>query len=361
MPDAAPRRILLIKTHAIGDVLLATPALRATRALYPDAHMTLMVGKWSYPVVRHNPHLDDCIVFDEKVFFEKKLAGMWRLLRDLRARRFDLAIVLHPSPLLHLFALLAGIPRRIGLQRGKPSPFLSSGVMEDYAPGFYYPRNFLSLVGLLGAHGCDTALEAPFASSDLESARLLALAHGLDLSRPFWLMAPGGARNPKESVLAKLWPSEYYQQLTALMRARWPEVPIVLSGGPGDAEACARVASASPGVVDLCGQTSLETLLALVAHAGAVVCNDSSMLHMAVAHRRDIFCFFGPTSAGNLAPENPYVHVLRSGASCSPCFRYAIFDGCAHDHRCMRELSPAHVLASIEAVLPDGPRPGLVD
>src|SRR5690606_41125943 len=61
MNEARPLRILIIKTHAIGDLLMTTPAIRDIRGAHPQAHITLLVGKWSSPAIRWNPHIDERI------------------------------------------------------------------------------------------------------------------------------------------------------------------------------------------------------------------------------------------------------------------------------------------------------------
>ena len=66
-------RILIIKTHAIGDLLLTTPAIRDLRSAFPSAHITLLVGSWSASVVRGNPALDEIIEVEDSVFLNKKI------------------------------------------------------------------------------------------------------------------------------------------------------------------------------------------------------------------------------------------------------------------------------------------------
>lgn len=340
---ATPPKILIIKTHAIGDVLMATPAFRALRELYPQAHLTLMVGQWSYPVVRYNPHINDFILFEESIFFKKRFRSLIALVRRIRSQSFDRVMILHPSPVLHFFAWLCGIPIRMGLQRSKKSRFLTMGHWENSESDFYYPQNFVHLVQQWGPCSDSVALEAYF--SDAESKAVQARAHqvGLSLQKPFLLVAPGGARNPKESVLAKLWPASYYSQLVQQAQRQFPHLQVVLTGGPGDQEVCDLIQQANPQVYNLCAQTSLEELLAWVDQATWVLCNDSSILHMALARSRPVFCIFGPTNPLQLAPNLPHVHVLRSEVPCSPCFQYSIFPGCSHQLQCMRQLTPEKV------------------
>jgi lipopolysaccharide heptosyltransferase II len=347
----SPRNILIVKTHAIGDVLMATPAFRALRLAHPEARITLLVGKWSYPVVRHNPHIDEFVVVDEKIFFAKKVVELFRLVRKLRARHFDYAVVLHPSPMLHLFSWLCGIPQRIGLQREKKSLFLTAGVMENGDHAFYYPNNFLELAALSGPRHNDCALEAPYGAEESKGFEMLASRVGLSLTEPYLLVAPGGARNPKETISARLWPLDHYRQLLQLVNERFPRLRIVLSGGPGDADLCSSLAKTTPAVIDLCAQTSLGELLVLADHADAVLCNDSSMLHIALARGKEVFGFFGPTGSATRVPPLPNAHALQAVLACAPCYRYAVFSGCDKGAECMRLITPNRAFAVLEPVL----------
>ncbi len=349
-------RILLIKTHAIGDVLMATPAFRSLREGHPRAHIALLVGKWSYPAVRHNPCIDEFIVIDENIFFQKRIGRLFSLVRDLRKGHFDMAVVLHPSRMLHLLAWLAGIPQRFGLEREKKSPFLTSGHRENGAHSYYYPGNFVDLARLAGGSPTGTGLDAPYGPEDHRALTSIALKNGFDGERPYVLVAPGGARNPKETIAARLWPIEKYAELLTAIKAQWPSLPIVLSGGPGDAHLCDTLVQSVPGLINLCAQTDMGTLVALVGKAAAVVCNDSSVLHLAVAHQRPVYALFGPTSAESRIPDRPWAHGLSEPVACSPCYRYAVFPGCAHEQQCMRKLSTGRVLQAMWPTLENAAR-----
>src|SRR2546428_8408294 len=106
-------RILLVRLRQIGDVVFTTPAVRALRQNFPDAHLTYLVEPAAAPVVLDNPHLNDVIVAPR--------ARGWRGLRDdlalarrLRAGRYDLAIDFHGGPRASLLTWLSAAPVRIG-------------------------------------------------------------------------------------------------------------------------------------------------------------------------------------------------------------------------------------------------------
>ena len=106
-------KILLIRLRLIGDVVFTTPLIRALRHHYPDAHLTYLVEPAAAPVLRLNPHLNDLLVIPRRRGV-RRVADDIRVARDLRGRRFDMAIDLHGGPRAAWFTWTSGARRRIG-------------------------------------------------------------------------------------------------------------------------------------------------------------------------------------------------------------------------------------------------------
>lgn len=358
-PLAADARILIIKTHAIGDLLMSTAAIRDLREAYPSAHIALLTGRWSADAVRRNPHLDEILEFEDRKLLDAPrhpfaVAG---LLARIRRKRFDAALVFHPLPALHLFARLAGIPVRYGLAReGRSSRFLTASVREDLGPDAYYPVNFQRVAALAGAIPGSPEPEAHFDVEDARDAGALLRAGGIGPETPYILAAPGGGRNSKEDVAAKRWPAESFAEAVREAVRRHPELRVVLTGAPSDREENRVVAAGIPGALDLTGRTRLRQLFALAKGARAVLCNDSALLHIAVASGAPVVVPFGPTLRERFVPPALRHLSIQAPTRCSPCYVGGAFPGCAIGHRCMREIAPADALARLEAILA-GPAP----
>ena len=116
MPTSAPQRILIVKLSAIGDVLMATPVARAVREAFPDGYIAWVVERKSADVVLGNPYLDEVIIYDKEAAHKSFFATLTFGLR-LRNKRFDTAVILHPTNRSHIIAFIAGIPNRIGFNR----------------------------------------------------------------------------------------------------------------------------------------------------------------------------------------------------------------------------------------------------
>ena len=112
-------RILLTRTDRIGDVVLSTPAIKAVRDRYPEAYIAFMVRPYARDIVEGNPYLNEVIVYD-KYGKHKSVFKTIKFALGLRKKKFDLAIMLHPTNRVHLIAYLAGIPERVGFDRKMP-------------------------------------------------------------------------------------------------------------------------------------------------------------------------------------------------------------------------------------------------
>src|SRR5207237_1318538 len=99
----------------IGDVVLATATLQALRRAYPQAYIAWAVGNWSKPAIERHPLLDAVIDTGNEALPVKSIGGMLHFVRQLRAEKFDLAVLLVRSPLMSIALLLTGIPNRAGL------------------------------------------------------------------------------------------------------------------------------------------------------------------------------------------------------------------------------------------------------
>ncbi|MBI4227366.1 MAG: glycosyltransferase family 9 protein, partial [Candidatus Omnitrophica bacterium] len=115
MHTAAPR-ILIVRTDRIGDLVLSTPAIRAVRAAYPQGYLAALVQPATRALVDGHPALDEVLVLDKRGA-HRGWRGFRRLVRELRARRFDQAFILHTTTRVVLATWWAGIPVRVGYAR----------------------------------------------------------------------------------------------------------------------------------------------------------------------------------------------------------------------------------------------------
>jgi lipopolysaccharide heptosyltransferase II len=345
-----PDHIFLVRTHAIGDVLLTTPVLRALKQAWPRTRLTMLVGNKSRPVLEGNPHLDAILSFPESWWFQHHWGNIWQLTRSYRRVSKEVLILFHASPLLHLWGWLIGAPIRVGFDAEGSGFFLTRPVPLDLQGHRYFGEVNLDLVRALGVPTGSSEPEIFLTSAELTTgARLLPATAGQR-----WLVgvAPGGGQNPLEQIAVKQWPASHYAQLLEELAAACP-VTVVLLGDRHDVqvdEIAQALQARGADVLNLKGRTSLRELAAVIGHLDLLIANDSAPMHLAVALQTPVTALFGPTAAAALFPAGPNRLALQSPAPCSPCYPFGRFPGCP-DPSCMVALSVATVYQAVTELL----------
>ena len=296
------RRIAVLRALFLGDYLCAEPALRALKARFPLAELTLIGLPWMEPFLRRYRCVDRFLAFAgcegiSEVPHEP--ARTEAFLEEARAYRFDLAVQMHGSgPASNDFVASLGARISLGYSPdGVPGPLTST---VPY-PGdqVHEARKWLGLVAHVGAAGPPRPELPTLPEEEAEAKALLA-----PLQRGRKIVAlHAGSRDP-----ARRWPPERF---AALADQLWDACgcQVVLTGTDGDREtnALVRRACRAP-VLDLCGRTGLGTLAALLGRAHLLVTNDSGPSHVAWARRVPSVILFGPTDPRRWAPIDTAHH-----------------------------------------------------
>ncbi len=351
------KNVLVIKTHAIGDVIMTTPALRALKKAIPDAEISVLIGKWSSPILKNNPYVSRCIEFDDIILHKKKIFEIVKLLLKIRSMKFDTAVIFHPSVLMHLFAVLAGIKNRAGLSRNGKNFLLTASVEENGSYDFYYPINFLKLVRLVsgsifqGEKAEDLKMNVYSNENDRVSAENILRKQGILNLEKIILIAPGGAANPKENISARIWPVEHYIDLIHLISKELNDYSIVISGGKNDIDLVKSIHEKAHQVVDLSGKTNIYEIIHIINLSQVVICNDSAVLHISLAQNRPTIGIFGPTSMKSRVPLPYQQNCVQSTEKCSPCYYFGQFIDCNEKVSCMRTIFPDQVFQKVKNIV----------
>lgn len=361
-PAAAPTRLLLIKPDHLGDLLLATPALRTLRHSLPDAQITALVGPWARTIWTHNPDID--ILLDLPFpGFERGSAGVRRsaaaLLRPylllfkyamlLRRYRYDVALILRDD---HWWgaalALLAGIPRRIGYAYPLCAPCLSEAL--SYDPREHVSRQSLALVAQLTSANQPAVFDARLRFEPTDEDRVWArewLERHLASGERLIVLHPGTG-GPTKHWLPTRW-AAVADQLASRQGSR-----LLLTGGPGEHDLVDMIAARMQHpVLRLVGQTSIGRLAALLGHAALVLGVDSGPLHIAVSQGTPTIHLFGPSDAGRFGPwgDSDRHIVLRADLFCSPCNIFSACPRATDPPECMALIATDTVLAAAQRLI----------
>ena len=343
-------RILVIKYSAIGDLIMSTPAFRSLKKAYPNAKISLLIGKWSLPIIENNPNIDEFIVVDDDIFAKKKIAGLLGLILKLRKNKYDLVISFHRSLAMSLFSRLVGGRNTLGFDRNGEGRFYSIKTLYDKVNGLHESEKFLELIKEVG--GSDEELKFDFYYKDSEEKRVLEIMKENKLVGNGAVVAflPGGGVNPSMSFEQKRWPIENWTKLGDLLKENM-NAKIVTLGSKSEAKICQEAInsmSSKEGVNDFCGKISLREASIMLNYVDILITPDSSLMHVASALNTKTIALFGPTDPKNYAPPN--IKVIKSSRSCSPCYiREGKLPKCK-EYSCMKEITPEEVYKQIKEV-----------
>jgi predicted lipopolysaccharide heptosyltransferase III len=274
---------LLFKLRHIGDVLLTTPAIRLLRQSFPKAHITMVVNQGTEEVLRHNPHLDRVLTVNRA----DGVAGPWRLLRELRRRRYDASVDFASGDRAAWLAFLAGAPRRIALSSPEGARrLLNNQPLPVPNPPFHIVEMYLSFVERgMAIRATDRSLELPVGADDERKAAALLREHGV--SGRFVALHVGARSNA-----AYRWPRERWAQFAQALKQTHGLMPVFV-GGP-DCQDDANWILSQPCVqaVTLVGQTTMLELAAVLKRAAGFAGIASGPMHVAAAVGTPVVCLF---------------------------------------------------------------------
>lgn len=304
-----PTRILVVKPCCLGDVLMATPALRALQHAFPDAAIDVAVTAWAAPALDSNRRVRRLVRYPDG----RSPAAVARLGFRLRREGYDLGIALDRSPLPGLLLWLAGVPVRAGIERRGRRVLLTHHTRPR--EGQHETELYLDVLRGVGVE--PQGLWPEYDVPNEARARIAALLgeRGIDGGRPLVVIHPGGAVNPGATMLAKRWPAERFAALADRLAREWGAA-IVLTGSVSDRDAVRDVRRAAQcPLVDLSERLLLPELAALCAVARLFVGNDSGVSHLAAAVGAPTVTVFGPTNPLQYRPLGPDSQVCAPPAS----------------------------------------------
>ncbi|MBN2398933.1 MAG: lipopolysaccharide heptosyltransferase II [Candidatus Aminicenantes bacterium] len=334
--------VLVVKIAAIGDFLMATPALRALKLNPAVDRVILLAGLSIVPVVEGNPHLDQIYTLDDaRIFRGAFLAKLWEVLKiswRLRREKIDLGFNFHRDWRFNIILFLAGCKKRIGFARGRKSRLLTTRVAVEGVKHHIF--HYCDLLKTQGIFCLDFKMEF-LVGADAVNAAEAKFLREKQIS-DYVVLVPGGAANVKEEMDSRRWGTENFAALAGLLVASGRQV--VLLGSRGDQKISRLIIEAQPQVIDFCGQTSLSEAAVLLKKSRLVVSNDSGLMHLADAVGAKIIAIFGPTHPEEKKPLTAGNIVVWKGEDleCSPCYHDGAFPECRH-RSCFKKIFPQEI------------------
>jgi heptosyltransferase-2 len=339
-------KILIRATNWVGDAIMAMPALRAIRARFPDANISILARPYVADIYRGQNICDVLISYDPQGP-HAGLSGRERLAKELRAQKFDVAMLLQNAFDAAWLAWRAGVPERIGYARDGRSLLLTKKISVP-KPGeipaheqFYY-LELLRRTGWIDSLPGESFVTLDVSEEHRRQAEETLLSAG---ARPNAARIAIGAGASYGS--AKCWSPDRFADFVNRFRPQ-TDADVVLFGTVAEQKVSEAIAAGITGPsISLVGKTAIAALPALLSRCHLFVGNDSGAMHVAASVGLPVVAVFGPTDPHGTAPMTPRCTVVQEKPYCSPCF----LRRCPTDHRCMTSVRPEAVEAAARAWL----------
>lgn len=348
------KKILLIPKGFLGDILLTTPVIAALVRANPAIQVTVMCTPSTAEFVRRDPLVHDVIVYDRRSV-HKGWRGLKAFAQVLKDRSFDTAYSFHRSPRTAILLKLSGISERVGysdsylgflytrtvVKRAEWHEVLRSISLVAHELDEVSHKQFLRLSDSSHENIPWADLRVPEVVEDTLSSRVVQIIHG---EAPYIVLSPGSAWETKR------WDARGFRSVAETYLERGLRVVVV--GAPKDAAACA-IVSEGLAVDNLCAETSLEELIALIRSASCVVCNDSLALHLCSATKTPVVVVFCATSPlfGFGPWRNKATSLEKKDLFCKPCHRHGGRSCPTGTRLCMTGVSAEEVVCAIDRFL----------
>ena len=340
-----PKRILVIQTAFLGDVVLTTPLLSALRDRFPDAHLAVLVIPGTREILEGGAVLNEVLVHDKKGR-ERGIRGILAAARRLKEKRFDLCLLPHRSFRSTVIAFLSGIPRRIGFLQS-PGFFLCTRRVRWERSRHEVRRN-LELLRPLGIDPAASSgkLWVSWDGSDSDQVDRRFSEYGIMKNDRVVGIAPG-------SVWAtKRWTPEGFAAVVDALIARYHR-KVLLLGSRDDAPVVEAVmARCKEKPVNFAGRTTLRQLAAALKRCELLITNDNGAMHVGAAQGVPIVAVFGSTTLGlGYGPYTDRASVVERSLNCRPCGKHG-HAKCPLGHfNCMKQIGPEEVMEAAEKQL----------
>ena len=298
------KKILIVQTAFIGDVILATALIEKIYHHFPDSRIDFLLRKGNEGLLKDHPYIQNVLIWNKKT---KKTANLFKLTRQVRNNKYDLVVNLQRFFSSGIIAGCSGADMVVGFRKNPLSFLFSKTHDHKIGDGTHEVERNLSLV-------------SDFTDSEVTKPKLHLSNAVLEAVIEY----------QKESYITLAPTSVWYTK--QFPREKWIEFiqntafegKIYLLGGPVDQSACEeiRIAAGKDKVENLCGKLGLLESAALMKGAHMNYVNDSAPQHLATAVNAPtcaIFCStipafgFGPLSDHHVIIEIP------KELSCRPC------------------------------------------
>ncbi|MFP4528537.1 MAG: glycosyltransferase family 9 protein [Candidatus Kapaibacterium sp.] len=283
------KRIAVVRTDAIGDMVLTLPMCAAIRRARPDAHIAIIARRYVAPLLYKTPAADEIIYTDD---YENGVRGIFE------GNKFDAAFFPRPRFDEIRSAFSAGVPLRVGSGFRWYSVMLNKRVYDHRKKGLLHEAEYNVRLVRVAAGDDDLPLEvvAPVVNPEsLERVRKTISEY--NLTNGYIIVHPGSRGSARD------WSAENFGKFSHLMFTLH-QINTIITGTADEAAQCAAATAENPAAINLCGRFDLYEMIALISEARMLAANSTGVLHIASAMNRPV---------AGLYPNTSHIGVRRWG------------------------------------------------
>ncbi|MBV8361334.1 MAG: lipopolysaccharide heptosyltransferase II [Deltaproteobacteria bacterium] len=337
------KRVLVKEVNWLGDLVLSLPALRALRAAFAGAALSVLIRQGLAGFFDGIDWIDEVIPYTMRAGI-RGWADQRKIIAALRAHQFDLAVIFPNSFRSALWTMLAGVPYRAGYATDCRRFMLTNHtVPKAYAKKghqrFYWLGMVSDTLGISPTIPDGVSYRLEVSHQSVERVKQWLASHRRNHYAPLIAISSAAAYGP-----AKEWPSPYYARLIDLLR-EMAGAECILLGTPSERLKCQEIAAMSrAGALVAAGNTDVGELKALLSLCNGFAGNDSGAMHLAAALGIPAVGIFGSTNPARTGPVGPKATVIYHSAPCSPCLKRT----CRFGHyQCLHSIAPAEIAAAL--------------
>jgi lipopolysaccharide heptosyltransferase II len=339
-----PDKTLVIRFSSIGDIVLVSPLLRVLRKKFPSAQIDFVTKKEYAELVRYNRNVNFTFEFDAAPGF----GGLYHLKEKIRREQYDCILDIHGSLRSRYLRTAAGAKRVMTINKR----IARRTMLVNFKKNFYRDTvsvadRYIEPLRVFGIENDGEGLEL-FIPDNVAFGTAGKMAP-LNLNR--FEKTVGICPSAKHET--KRWPQERFAEAASRL-AMDHDAKVLLFGGASDKAVCGWIAQAVNATcrrdtaADLSGSLTLLETAAAMEFCDVIVTNDSGLMHVASAMKKNIVAIFGSTvkEFGFFPVGGNAVVLERPGLPCRPCSHIGR-DKCPEGHfKCMNEIRVEDVVRS---------------
>jgi len=298
------KKILIIQTAFIGDVILATALVEKLHQFYPDSQLDFLLRKGNEGLLKNHPIISNVLIWDKK---DKKYDNLKIISKSIKRTQYDVVINLQRFASTGLITAFSGAKHKIGFKKNPLSFSFTKKVEHKIGDGTHeVERNQQLIADLTNGE----ALKPKLHPTNQDFNDVVQYK-----KNEYVCMAPTSV------WFTKQLPKEQWIKLTNKID---DQKTVYLLGGPDDAAQCDAIKAASKhkNVVNLAGKLSFLQSAALMQTAQMNYVNDSAPLHIASAMDAPVtayFCSTVPSFGFGPLSDNTKVVEVKEKLNCRPC------------------------------------------